>query len=68
MYHLFYDGEEPPAPELPKISGDGWGGSGRDARMLSRFRRLLGRASKADQKLLLFVAQKMSQKKRRNAY
>jgi transcriptional regulator with XRE-family HTH domain len=24
MYQLFYDGEKPPAAELPKIAGDGW--------------------------------------------
>jgi transcriptional regulator with XRE-family HTH domain len=64
MYQLLYDGEKTPAPELPKSEDDGWGSSGRDARMLSRFRRLLRRTSKADQKLLLFVAQKMSQKRR----
>jgi transcriptional regulator with XRE-family HTH domain len=63
LYQLFYDGEKPPAPELPKIGDDGWGNSGRDARTLGRFRRLLRRTSKADQKLLLFVAQKMSQRK-----
>jgi transcriptional regulator with XRE-family HTH domain len=65
MYQLFYDGDEPPAPELPKIGDEGWGSSGRDARTLGRFRRLLRRTSKADQKLLMFVAQKMSQKKKR---
>jgi transcriptional regulator with XRE-family HTH domain len=65
MYVLFYDGEKPPASELPKTGGDGWGSSGRDARTLSRFRRLLRRTSKDDQKLLLFVAQKMSQRKKR---
>jgi transcriptional regulator with XRE-family HTH domain len=64
MYVLFYDGEKPPAPELPKIGGGNWGSSGRDARTLGRFRRLLRRTSKADLKLLLFVAQKMSQRKR----
>jgi transcriptional regulator with XRE-family HTH domain len=63
MYELFYDGEKPPAPELPKTSDDGWGSSGRDARMLSRFRRLMSRTDKSDLKLLLFVAQKMSQRK-----
>jgi transcriptional regulator with XRE-family HTH domain len=62
MYQLFYDGEKPPAPTLPKTD-DGWGSSGRDARTLRRFRRLLRRTNKADQKLLLFVAQKMSQRK-----
>lgn len=66
MYALFYDGEEPPAPEHPKIRGDGgWGSSGQDARMLSRFRRLLRQTNRADLKLLLFVAQKMSQRKAR---
>ncbi len=65
MYQLFYDGDEPPAPELPKIGGDGWGSSGRDARTLGKFRKLLRRLNKPDQKLLLSVAQKMSQKKRR---
>ena len=64
MYELFYDGEKPPAPTLPNIDDGSWGGSGRDARTLGRFRRLLRRTRKADLKLLLFVAQKMSQKKR----
>jgi transcriptional regulator with XRE-family HTH domain len=67
LYALFYDCEEPPAPELPKISGESWGSSGRDARTLGRFRRLLRRTNKADQKLLLFVAQKMSQRKKRGS-
>jgi transcriptional regulator with XRE-family HTH domain len=62
MYQLFYDGEKPPVAKLPKTD-DSWGSSGRDARTLGRFRRLLRRTSKADQKLLLFVAQKMSQRK-----
>jgi transcriptional regulator with XRE-family HTH domain len=67
MYALFYDGEKPPAPELPKSGDDVWGASGRDARTLGRFRRLLRRTNKADQKLLFFVAQKMSQRKKRGA-
>src|SRR6202167_5995803 len=63
MYVLFYDGEKPPAPELPKIGGGNWGSSGRDARTLGRFRRLLRRTSQADQNLLMFMAQKMLQRK-----
>jgi len=64
LYQLFYDGERPPAP-VPKVDDDGWGSSGRDARTLARFCRLLSRASKEDQKFLLAVAQKISQKKTR---
>jgi transcriptional regulator with XRE-family HTH domain len=67
MYQLFYEGENPPAPDLPKMAGAGWGSSGRDARILKRFRRLIGKADKNDLKLFLFVAQKMSQRKRRAA-
>jgi transcriptional regulator with XRE-family HTH domain len=63
LYQLFYDGEKSPAP-VPKVD-DGWGSSGRDARTLARFCRLLSRASKKDQRFLLAVAQKMSQKKTR---
>ena len=64
LYQLFYDGEKPSGP-APKVDDGGWGSSGRDARTLSKFRRLLRRLNKPDQKLLLSVAQKMSQKKRR---
>jgi transcriptional regulator with XRE-family HTH domain len=65
MYQLFYDGEKPPAAKLPKFDDGGWGSSGRDARTLRRLCRLLSRSSKGDQKLLLAVAQKMSQRKTR---
>jgi transcriptional regulator with XRE-family HTH domain len=67
MYQLFYDGEKPPAPStpIPKMEM-GWGSSGRDAKTLHRFRRLLGRADESDVKLLLFTAQKMSLKKKRS--
>jgi hypothetical protein len=36
-----------------------WGSSGKDARILSNFRRLLKRISENDRKLLAFIAQKM---------
>ena len=65
MYRLFYDGEEPPKlPNLPKRKSSddiAWGSSGKDARFLSKLRRLLGRAEEADRKLLLYLAQKMAQ-------
>src|ERR1700692_2971457 len=65
MYKLFYDGEEPPKlPNLPKRKSSediAWGSSGKDARFLSKLRRLLGKAEEADRKLLLYLAQKMAQ-------
>jgi transcriptional regulator with XRE-family HTH domain len=65
LYQIFYDGQKLPAPNVPKFDDGGWGSSGRDARMLSRFRRLMSRTDKGDLKLLLFMAQKMSQRKKR---
>ncbi len=51
LYQLFYDGEEPPElPNLPKRkSADdiAWGSTGKEARYLGRFRRLLGRIEEA---------------------
>jgi len=67
MYQLLYDGDKP--PELPnllkrKTAGElAWGSSGRDARMLTKFRRLLGKASKVDQQLLFSIAIKMARRK-----
>jgi transcriptional regulator with XRE-family HTH domain len=67
MYVLFYDGEEPPAPpRLPKQKGGdriSWGNSGKDRQALTQFRRLLGRIKDEDQRLLLFVANKMALRK-----
>ena len=63
MYQLFYDGDEPPQlPNLPKRKSSddiAWGSSGKDARYLSKLRRLLGRTDEGDRKLLLHMAQKM---------
>jgi transcriptional regulator with XRE-family HTH domain len=64
LYQLFYDGEEPPelANLLKRKAADGiaWGSSGKDARFLVKFRRLLGRVNEGDRKLLLYMAQKMA--------
>jgi transcriptional regulator with XRE-family HTH domain len=57
MYQLLYDGEKPPLlpSELKKrISGENlWGSTGRDARTLTKLRRLLGKANEEDTQLLL---------------
>ena len=67
LYQLFYDSDKPPAmPSILKRKGgkdNSWGSSGKDARMLEKFRQVLGRAKESDRKLLLFMAQKMTRTK-----
>jgi len=64
LYQLFYEGQEP--PELPQIlkrrspKENVWGDSGKDARLLGKLRRLLGKADEQDRKMILFMAQKMA--------
>jgi len=64
LYQLFYEGEEP--PKLPNIlkrkASDeiAWGSTGKDARYLNKFRRLLGKTEESDRKLLLYMAQKLA--------
>ena len=64
LYHLFYEGEEP--PKLPNLlkrkSSDDivWGTAGKDARYLNKLRRLLAKSEEDDRKLLLQMAQKMA--------
>ncbi len=64
LYQLFYEGEEPPKlPNLPKRNSsdeNAWGSSGKDARFLSKLRRLLGKSSDGDRKLVMYMAQKMA--------
>jgi transcriptional regulator with XRE-family HTH domain len=64
VYQLFYDGEEPPVlPNLLKrksSDNNAWGSSGKDARYLSKLRRLLGKADEQHRKLLLHMTQKMA--------
>ncbi len=64
LYQLFYDGEEP--PKLPNLlkrktyDEIAWGSSGKDARFLSKLRRVLGKANEQDRRLLLQMTQKMA--------
>jgi transcriptional regulator with XRE-family HTH domain len=66
MYHLFYDGEEPPKlPNLPKRKSSddiAWGSSGKDARYLSKLRRVLGKSDEHNRKLILLMAQKLARR------
>jgi len=67
IYVLFYDGEEPPAPPkllTGKVEGSRlWGNSGKHQQALTQFRRLLGQIKDEDQRLLLFMANKMALRK-----
>jgi transcriptional regulator with XRE-family HTH domain len=64
MYMLFYDGDQPPKlPNLPtrKTGEDiAWGSSGKNGRLLDKFRRVLSRTHEKDLKILLLMAQKMA--------
>jgi transcriptional regulator with XRE-family HTH domain len=66
LYQLFHEGKEPPKlPQLPKrLTGDetARGSTGKQARVLSKFRRLLARMGAADRQLLLHMAQKMARR------
>jgi transcriptional regulator with XRE-family HTH domain len=66
LYQLFYDGEEPPKlPSLLKQKASGeiaWGSSGKDARFLSKLRRVLGKSDENDRKLIMHMAQKMARR------
>ncbi|HTV57681.1 MAG TPA: helix-turn-helix transcriptional regulator [Verrucomicrobiae bacterium] len=66
MYHLFYDGEKPPKPNLPKPAFDRWGSKGREAHMLCQFRKVFARTDEADRNLLLSMARKMTCRKARS--
>lgn len=67
LYRLFYDGEAPPKlenlPERKTADEIAWGSSGKDARFLTNFRRLLGRIEEKDRKLLMAFAQKVASKR-----
>jgi len=64
IYQLFYDGDKPPElPNLPKrttAADIAWGTTGKDARFLTKLRRLLARTAERDRKLLLSIAQKIA--------
>ena len=63
MYQLFYDGEKPPKlSNLPprKTAGEIlFGSEGKNARWLTRLRKLLNQVSERDRKIIMLMAQKM---------
>ena len=69
MYQVFYDGDKPPElPNLPKRKSSddiAWGGTGKDARFLTKLRRLLAKTEEENRKLIMYMAQKMAGTKSR---
>jgi len=67
IHQIFYDCEEPPKLSTltkRKTPDDiAWGSSGKEARLLVKFRRLLSHMKEGDRGLVLFMAQKMARRK-----
>jgi len=66
LYQLFYDGEKP--PEQPIFSGDreeDWASHGKGRRVFMKLRQALSRTNENDRAVLLHLAKKMSQKRRK---
>jgi transcriptional regulator with XRE-family HTH domain len=67
IYQLFYDGDKPPKlPNFPKrktAADIAWGATGKDARFLTKLRRLLAKTAERDRKLLLSMTQKIATRK-----
>ncbi|MGB9069890.1 MAG: helix-turn-helix transcriptional regulator [Candidatus Acidiferrales bacterium] len=71
IYQLFHGSEtRPKLPNQPKrktAEDIALGNSGKDAKMLGQFRRLLGRTNEKNHRILLCMAQKMAQAGRARA-
>jgi transcriptional regulator with XRE-family HTH domain len=61
LYKLFIEDDEKPRALKIADTESVWGMTGKDAKTLAQFRRLLRRMNADDQKLLLFMAGKMDQ-------
>ena len=69
IYQLFYDGEKPVelADVLKREADTGWGSSGKNARFLRRFRKVVGRVSPKNRAILISLARKMARNGKRPA-
>jgi len=63
MYELFYYSEEPPSPKPLKGNTHLWGSARKDASLLARLRRSLGKIGDSDRKLLLHLARKLAKER-----
>ena len=67
LYHIFYDGEQPPALPAPKKTGL-WGSDGEDARLLDLFRKAFAGMDDADRRFLAQTARKMARNNSRTRH
>jgi len=69
LYQLLYDGDEPPAEEVPATWTDSnaWGSSGKDLRFMRKLRHLLSKMHAQDRQLLFYTAQQMARKRKAHA-
>jgi transcriptional regulator with XRE-family HTH domain len=64
LYQLFHDGQNPPAlPKVKLFKAPSWRRSGKEARLMAKFHRLLSRTDENDRRLLLHMARKMADQK-----
>lgn len=64
LYHIFYEGENPPEPPKPiKSNNRLWGFNRADARFLMQMRRALSHAKDSDRQVLLALARKMARER-----
>jgi transcriptional regulator with XRE-family HTH domain len=71
LYHLLYEGDEPPQPSAPASQSTSeaalWGSFGKDACFLHKLRRLLPQVQAEDRRLLLSLLEKMAERKTRKS-
>ena len=71
LYQLLYDGEQPPAAEVPsewtESGSNSWGSSGKDLRFMRKLRHLLSKMEPQDRQLLFFTVQQMARRKKPRA-
>ncbi len=64
IYQLFYDGDQPPPASINRHASkkrkDEYGTTGKQARLLDKFRRLLGKMDQRERNVLLATAKKMA--------
>lgn len=60
LHELFYEGDGTPTPHKAVHKTPSWGRSGKEARLMTKFYRLLSRTNEPDRQLLLHMARRMA--------